>query len=144
MFGWWTYKTNHHFVKSTTLENEKLDQIQLNYPFTSEFIEKYGDYKNIDNVYYDETREFQQLMIGTNENNEITFIRSVDPNIQTTKNVTVSDPIKKVIGKYGKNYYIYRDMGMDDSINYVDRKSNVHIQFYYRDEEVTEIVLQEM
>lgn len=142
--GWWTYETNHHFVKSTSLENEKLDQISLNQPFTSEFIEKYGDYKNIDNVFYDKIREFQQLMIGTNEEKEIIFISTDNPQIKTTNNVTVGDPIEEVIRQYGKNYYKYRDMGMDDSINYIDRKSKIHIQIYFRDEQVTEIVLQEM
>src|SRR5699024_6578195 len=142
--GWLTYEVNHHFVKSTALTNEKVGDITLYEPLDSDFNNKYSVYKNIDNVFYDETREFQQFLVGSNERNEIIIISTVDPEMKTIKNISVGDSLEEVTSQYGEEYYIYTDMGMDDSINYVDRESRVHLQFYYRDDQITEIVLQEM
>jgi len=119
-------------------------EITLYDSFNSDFQEKYGTYKKIDNVFYDESLEFKELSIGTNEKKEIIFISCEKPEMSTTKNIHVGNSFDEVIDKYGGNYYIYRDMGMDDSINFVDRESRIHFQFYYQDDQITKIVLQEM
>lgn len=142
--SWWVYEVNHHFVKSTSLKNEQMDQLTLYEPLTSQVKERFGSYNEMDNVFYEETLSFKRLLIGTNENTKIIFISTRDPKVQTTKNINVNDSLEKVISQYGESYYIYRDMGMDHSINYVDRESSVHMQFYYRDDKITEIVLQVM
>lgn len=142
--GWWTYEVNHHFVKSTALINENVEEITLYAHLDSDFQEKYGSYEIVENVFYNESLKFQQLVIGTNEKKEIIFISCEKPEMSTTKNIHVGNSFDEVIDKYGGNYYIYRDMGMDDSINFVDRESRVHLQFYYRDDQITKIVLQEM
>lgn len=142
--GWWTYEVNHHFVKSTKLGHEKIGDISLYDPVDNEFAEKYGSYRNIDNVFYHVTLEFRKLTIGINNNDKITFISTVDPKMATINNIQVGDSIQTVKETYGKNNYIYRDMGMDDSLHYVDRKEKIHLQFFYRDDIVTQIVLEEM
>ena len=144
IFGWWIYEANHHFIKSTSLNNERVGQITLYEPLDSESKEKFGTYNKLDNVFYEELLAFKQLFIGTNQNKKIILIKTIDPEMQTAKNINVNDSLEKAIDQYGENYYIYREMGIDHSVNYVDRKSNVHLQFYYQDDRITEIALQEM
>lgn len=141
--GYWIYKVNHHFVKSTDLEVEN-GEVALNEKLDDDLRKRYGFYKYKDNVYYDKMLHFLQLTIGLNEDNEIIYLSTEDSDVDILEDVNVGDTLKDVIEFYGSDNYIERDMGMADSINYVDRKSKIHLQFYYQDDVITEIVLKKI
>lgn len=142
LFGWWVFEANHHFVRSTDLANEFIGGIALWDELNESFIETYGDYTENDNVYYKESLNFERLSIGTNDEDEIIYMRTLDPEMQTEQSIEVGDSIQTVKDTYGDRFYMYRDMGMPDSINYVDRKNKIHLQFLYDENGVSEIILQ--
>lgn len=141
--GYWIYMVNHHFVKSTHLE-EKFGEVALNEKLDDDLKERYGVYEYTENVYYDKMLHFSQLSIGLNESNEIIYLSTKDSKVSILKDVHVGDRVKDITELYGLHYYIDREMGMGDSMNYVDRKSRIHLQFYYQDDIVTRIVFRKI
>lgn len=145
VIGFWIYQVNHHFVSSTPLAGEKIGDISLLEPLDDSLKEELGSYRENDNVFFKESLEFDKVTIGTNENNEIVYISTrSDATMTTDKGIQLGDSIQKVFDTYGKNYYTYREMGLGQSINYVDRKNKIHIQFWHDEDKVSGIKLMEM
>lgn len=143
--GWWVYELNHHFVASTDLNEENIDNIGFKDDLNiADLTDKYGAYEMGDNVYFPTFLQFENINIGANDEKEVVYLRTEDPNMQTSKGIAINDPLEDVFSLYGENYYKYSEMGRDDSINYVDRDLRLHIQFWYRDDRVVRISFTEM
>jgi len=137
--AWWFYETNHRFVGDTDLADEHIGDLTLYDDVTEELIESYGSYKKEDNINYDELFVFDQLDIGASVHDEIIYIRAKTPKLSTSKGVKIGDHIEDVTEKYGDKYYKRADMGMGESLNYVDRDAKIHLQFYVDGKDISYI-----
>ena len=92
-------------------------------------------------MYYPNFVKRNDVYIGADKNNNIKFIRTIDPLDETSKHIKVSDSKDVVINKYGESYYGCRDMGMGEYIAYVDRDSKRYIRFWLEEGKVRELNL---
>lgn len=141
MAGWWIYEANHHFVSSTSLESEQIDDLVLFDHVDKAFKEEHGEYEEQENVYYQELLEFDSFTVGTNKEQEITYILIEDNTLTTDKGIGIGSSLDEVIEVYGDSYYTYKEMGLDDSINYLDRENKILLQFWHDENEIVRIVL---
>lgn len=139
--GRWVYELNHHFVSSTDLANEEVDGLSLHDELDQTIKDEYGEFENLNHVYFKDTLSFDKLVIGTDLDDEIVYIRTKDPQIKLTNDIAVGHSLDDVVDTYGDRYYVYKDMGMDDSVVYIDRKAKYHLQFWYADDEIVQISL---
>jgi len=142
--GWWVYELNHHFVSSTDLSDENIDGIFPEDELDTTFKETYGSYETRDNIYFATLLQFDQILVGANETDQIVYMRTDHPELRTEQGINVGDDLEEVFSAYGANYYKNSEMGRDDSINYVDRDLKLHLQFQYRDERVVQIIFTDM
>lgn len=138
--GQWVYEWNHHFVSSTDLTNEEVDGLSLHDELDQTIKGMYGEFEKVDNIYAKDSLSFDQLVIGTDLDDEIIYLRTQDPDIQLTKDSSVGDPLKDMVEVYGEDYYVDKD----DSIIYIDRKAKEQLQFWYADDKVVQILLKKL
>lgn len=139
--AWWFYETNHRFVGNTELAGEHIGDLALHDDVTDELTETYGPYTTRDNINYDELLVFDQLDIGTSIHDEIIYINTTSSTMTTNKGIKVGDQTENIIDMYGDKYYNRLDMGMGESLNYVDRDAKIHLQFWVDGDEITHISL---
>lgn len=142
--GWWVYELNHHFASSTDLSGENIDDVELYDSLTDILKNKYGDYETRDTIYYETLLEFDSILIGADEADDIIYMRTEDAQKLTKQGISVGDELGALYAAYGDNYYHYTEMGRDESINYVDRDLRLHFQFWYQNERIVQIILTEM
>lgn len=142
--GLWIYEYNHHFVSSTNLSGESIDNIELYDVLPDTIKDTYGSYQTRDNILYESLLEFDDILIGISEAEEIIYMRTESSNMPTKEGIQVGDQINDIYEEYGENYYQNSEMGLDDSINYVDRDLRIHLQFSFKNEKIVQIVLTEM
>lgn len=143
VIGWSIYMMNHNFVSSTDLSGENIGGISLYETVDDAFKEKYGDYEEQDNAYYKESLQFDTFNVGTSQQDQIVYISASKPAMGTDAGIQIGDSIQKVFDTYGENYYTYDEMGLGTSVNYIDRDQGLHLQFWYKNDEVASIHLME-
>lgn len=139
--GWWFYETNYRFVSDTDLSGEQIEDLSIRELMTEEIISTYGDYEEKDNVNYDQLFVFNDIEIGTSVRDEIIYINILTTDMSTSKGIKVGDSADAVIEAYGDTFFRRSDMGLGESINYVDRDEKIHLQIWLQDDEVTHISL---
>lgn len=138
--GWWIYEVNYQFAGSTPLSGESIGELTLFSQLDEAFKDEHGFYEEYDNVYHHESFRFAQFDVGTNEKDDIIYIRTIDSSMSTGYNLSVGTPLDEVVEAYGERYYSRSDMG-NDTIGYIDRDEDITLEFDHRDGEVTGIRL---
>lgn len=139
---WWLYDANHRFVTSTDLAGEQMADIRLEMFVDESFKIQHGDYEKPENIRYREYLVFEDYAVGTDlQKNEVVYIETESPEIETSKGIKVGDSIDKVIEVYGDKYYKSGEMGQGQTINYVDRNDGIHLQFWLSEDRVEKIAL---
>ncbi|HLR75676.1 MAG TPA: hypothetical protein VK077_10400 [Virgibacillus sp.] len=138
---WWFYEVNHRFVGNTELAGEQIGEFSLQDDVNEELLETYGTYTLRENVNYDELLAFDDLEIGTSIHDKIIYIQTGTSQMPTKQGIKVGDRTEDVIERYGDKHYNRQDMGMGESLNYVDRDAKIHLQFWLEDGEITHISL---
>ncbi len=128
--GWMIYEKNDHFVSSTFLPQEGLGEVSLLDPVNDEFKERHGPYSKSENVFYKELLRFSPFHVGTNDDDRIVYLQANDNNMATHKGVTIGTQIEKVKNLYGEDFYSRTEQGMP-IIGYIDRESNITVQFWH-------------
>jgi|SRR5690625_1378412 len=139
--GWWFYESNYRFVSNTDLSEEQIGDYAIRDEMTDDIFTTFGDYKEVENVNYDELFVFEDVEIGTSIHDDVIFIQTYTEELATAKGIKVGDRIEDVIDLYGEHYFHGLDMGLGDSISYVDRERKLHIQFWLENDIVTHISL---
>lgn len=139
--GWWFYESNYRFVSSTDLSSEQIGDYAIRDEMTDDIFITFGDYEERDNVNYNELFVFEDVEFGTSIHDDIIFIQTYTVELTTMKDIKIGDQIEHVIERYGDNYFRGADMGLGDSISYVDRDHKLHLQFWLEDDIVTHISL---
>lgn len=140
--SWWFYETNYRFVSSTDLSDEQIGQLAIQDPVTEETLAMFGEYETKENVNYDELYVFEDVDIGTSVRDQVIYIKTKTPELATAKGIRIGDSIDTVTEIYGEKFFRRSDMGLGESINYVDRSEKIHLQFWLKDDKVIEISLQ--
>lgn len=145
VMGWWVYEANHRFTGSTDLANERIDHIELHITVNDSFKSEHGKYEKEDDVRFREYLHFDTFSVGTNfEENKIVYIETEVQGTETAKGIQVGDTIEKVINTYGDSHYKSNEMGQGRTINFIDRKANIHLQFWLQDDVVQTIAMYAM
>lgn len=139
--AWWFYEINHRFVSDTELVGEQIGDLLLYDDVTEELIDDYGSYETKENINYEELLVFDDIEIGMSVNDEILYIQTISTTMPTKKGIHVGADVQDVVDMYGDNYYNRKDMGLGESLNYVDRDEKIHLQFWLDENKVTTISL---
>jgi len=147
IFGAYQYlqrSSSFIFTKTTNFNEENIGGLQLYKNINSEeFIKKYGtNSQRIDNVLFDYYKLSDGLVIATNKNRQIIRIIIDDESnksIKTSKGINLKSSVDDVIKAYGANYYKRMDDTGVSVIGYVDKKSNVTLEFFNYKNKVTMI-----
>jgi|SRR5690625_654667 len=139
--SWWFYETNYRFVSSTDLSGEQIGELAIHDSMTEEIFTIFGEYEEKDNVNYDELYVFKDIEIGTSVRDQIIYITALTPELTTTKGIKIGDSTDLITETYGKKFFRRSDMGLGESINYVDRDEKLHLQFWLQDDKIVQISL---
>lgn len=139
---WWLYETNHRFVGNSDLAGEQIEDIQLHMLVDESFKVSHGDYDKPENARYREFLVFEEYAVGTDfQKNEVVYIETEDEDIPTVKGIAVGDSVDEIVEVYGDKNYQSNEMGQGRTINFVDRSSGIHLQFWLSDDQVEKIAL---
>src|SRR5690625_7288586 len=95
---WWLYDANHRFVTSTDLAGEQMADIRLEMFVDESFKIQQGDYEKPENIRYREYLVFEDYAVGPDlQNNEVVYIETESPEIETSKGIKVANSIDKEI-----------------------------------------------
>lgn len=133
------YPAYPFLTPSTNLSEESIGPLKLNDQLDKEWLSSLGTYELREQPkgYGYSSKDFY---IRTNNSNQILSI-SLGSNFATSSGVNIGDTVDHVIKTYGKHYYTYREMGLGDAVEYIDRDSKRKLTFWTMDDIVVNIWL---
>lgn len=140
--SWWFYETNYRFISSTDLSGEQIGELAINDTVTESMLTTFGEYEKRENVNYNELYVFEDIEIGVSVREQIIYLSTVTHEMSTAKGINVGDSADTITKTYGEKFFRRSDMGLGESINYVDRDQKVHLQFWLQDDKIVQISLQ--
>lgn len=139
---WWLYEANYRFVGNSDLAGEQIEDVKLHMLVDESFKLQHGYYEKPENIKFREFLIFEDFAVGTDlQKNEVVYIETESPKIETKRGIRVGDSVEKVIEAYGEKHYKSNEMGQGRTINFVDRGSSIHLQFWLEDDTVEKIAI---
>ncbi|MEY9869400.1 hypothetical protein ABIE66_004779 [Peribacillus sp. B2I2] len=141
--------SSNFFVESTDLKNESLNEIHLGDEITpllfKELKNSYGKIVNdtgmaiLITTEHDNSYKFEKVYLGVT-NNKVNSVVSENPNIKTSKGISIGDNIVAIKELYGNNFKSSIDE-IGETITYIDKDRNILLRFVINKEEVYQIIL---
>ena len=139
---------SNFFVKSTNLKSEALNEIHLSDEITplklKELKNNYGELVDDPGMAIllssenNNSFKFEKLYLGIMDN-EVNSIVSENPNIKTSKGVSIGDNLTTVKELYGPNFTSSLEE-IGEIITYIDKDRNLLLQFVIYEDDVFQII----